>query len=240
MPNDYFQFQQFRVQQGNTAMKVCTDACIFGAWIARDLKNCSGNMLDIGTGTGLLSLQVAQKTELQIQAIELDKAAALEAADNFQQSPWNARLQVIQGDVRSYSSEIHFNYIISNPPFYDNDLPSGNKQRDIALHSKELTLAELIESIQRLIQPDGKWAILLPEHRRTKVIQLAQHFGWQLEKQLLVSQQAALPPFRGCLLFSKKNEQTVFETELLAIRYMEAYSSGMQALLSDYYLAFAS
>jgi tRNA1Val (adenine37-N6)-methyltransferase len=239
MPNDYFQFQQFRVQQGNSAMKVCTDSCIFGAWMANQLQDCTGNLLDIGTGTGLLSLLVAQKNQLQITAIELDEAAALEAAGNFQQSPWHNRLKVIQADVRDFSAEARFDYIISNPPFYDNDLPSGNEQRDIALHSKELKLEALINSINRLITASGKWAVLLPEHRRTYAIQLAQQSGWYVEKQLLVSQRAAVSPFRCCLLFSKRDDLVV-ETEILYIRELEEYSAGMRALLSDYYLAFAS
>jgi tRNA1Val (adenine37-N6)-methyltransferase len=238
MPNDYFQFQQFRVQQGNSAMKVCTDACIFGAWMANHLQDCTGNLLDIGTGTGLLSLLVAQKNQLQITAIELDDAAALEAAGNFQQSPWHKRLEVVQADIRDYAAEVPFDYIISNPPFYDNDLPSGNEQRDIALHSKELKLEALITSIQRLLQPAGKWAVLLPENRRTFAIELANQAGWFLEKQLIVSQRAAVSPFRCCLLFSKKDDLVV-ETEILYIRESEEYSAGMRALLSDYYLAFA-
>ena len=238
MPNDYFQFQLFRVQQGNSAMKVCTDACIFGAWIAKQLQNCTGNLLDIGTGTGLLSLLVAQKNQLQILGIELDEGAALEAAGNFQQSPWKQRLQVIQGDIRTYTSEILFDCIISNPPFYDNDLPSGKEQRDIALHSKELKLEALITSINRLLQPAGKWAVLLPEHRRAFTIELASQSGWILEKHLLVSQRLGVAPFRCCLLFSKM-DYLVVETETLHIRESEAYSAGMRALLSDYYLAFA-
>jgi tRNA1Val (adenine37-N6)-methyltransferase len=238
MPNDYFQFQQFRVQQGNSAMKVCTDACIFGAWMAKQLQDCTGNLLDIGTGTGLLSLLVAQKNQLQITAIELDEAAALEAAGNFQQSPWQKRLEVTQADVRDYSAEAPFDFIISNPPFYDNDLPSGNEQRDIALHSKELKLEALITSIHRLLQPAGKWAVLLPEHRRLFAIELANQSGWYLEKQLLVSQRLGVVPFRCCLLFSKRDDLFI-ETETLHIRESEAYSAGMRALLSDYYLAFA-
>jgi tRNA1Val (adenine37-N6)-methyltransferase len=238
MPNDYFQFQQFRVQQGNSAMKVCTDACIFGAWMAKQLQDCTGNLLDIGTGTGLLSLLVAQKNQLQITAIELDEAAALEAAGNFQQSPWQKRLEVTQADVRDYSAEAPFDFIISNPPFYENDLPSGNEQRDIALHSKELKLEALITSIHRLLQPAGKWAVLLPEHRRLFAIELANQSGWYLEKQLLVSQRLGVVPFRCCLLFSKRDD-LVIETETLHIRESEAYSEGMRALLSDYYLAFA-
>jgi tRNA1Val (adenine37-N6)-methyltransferase len=237
MPNDYFQFQQFRVQQGNSAMKVCTDACIFGAWMAKQLQDCTGNLLDIGTGTGLLSLLVAQKNQLQITAIELDEAAALEAAGNFQQSPWQKRLEVTQADVRDYSAEAPFDFIISNPPFYENDLPSGNEQRDIALHSKELKLEALITSIHRLLQPAGKWAVLLPEHRRSFAIELANQSGWYLEKQLLVSQRLGVAPFRCCLLFSKR-DNSVIETETLHIRESEAYSGGMRALLSDYYLAF--
>jgi tRNA1Val (adenine37-N6)-methyltransferase len=238
MPNDYFQFQQFQVQQGNSAMKVCTDACIFGAWMAKQLQDCTGNLLDIGTGTGLLSLLVAQKNQLQITAIELDEAAALEAAGNFKQSPWQKRLEVIQVDIRDYSADVPFDYIISNPPFYDNDLRSGNEQRDIAMHSKELKLEALISSIPRLLQPAGKWAVLLPEHRRAFTIELANQSGWFLEKQLLVSQRMGVVPFRCCLLFSKRDDLFI-ETETLHIRESEAYSAGMRALLSDYYLAFA-
>src|ERR1700761_7170285 len=124
MPNSYFQFKQFTVYQDQCAMKVCTDACILGAWFAHKAPAWS-HVLDIGSGTGLLMLMLAQKHKGEINGIELDLAAFRQLKENIGQSPWAPMLRVFPGDVRSYSFPGKFDFIITNPPFYEGDLEAS-------------------------------------------------------------------------------------------------------------------
>ncbi|MEI8111073.1 MAG: methyltransferase [Chitinophagia bacterium] len=237
MPNDYFQFQQFRVQQGKAAMKVCTDACIFGAWLAREWRGADGLLLDIGTGTGLLSLQVAQETQCRIEAIEIEMSAYQQADENFKASLWANRIRALKGDIRSFEPEYLYDFVISNPPFYENDLVSDNAKRNLALHSSELTLESLIFGMNKLLQPGGKWALLLPARRRNPAIENAEKNGWKLIKECMIRNQPSSKPFRHCLLFSR-NVVNETEREDVYIKDNGVYSDWMQQLLQPYYLAF--
>ncbi|WP_341836389.1 methyltransferase [Chitinophaga pollutisoli] len=117
MSNSWFQFKQFRVEQGDSAMKVCTDACIQGAWTARHLQSSPHpeRILDIGAGTGLLGLMLAQQTTSIIHAVELDPASARQGMVNFGSSPWATRLWLAEGDIRTFKFEDRYDFIISNP-----------------------------------------------------------------------------------------------------------------------------
>jgi len=238
MPNDYFQFQQFRVQQQNAAMKVCTDACIFGAWLAREWKGAGGRLLDIGTGTGLLALLVAQQTECMIDAIEIEQAACHQAIDNFNASPWSNRIRAIEGDIKIYQPHQLYEYVISNPPFYEQDIMSEDAKRNIALHSSELSLEKLISRMENLLVPGGKWALLLPARRRDDAITFASKNGWELIKECVIRNQPDSKPFRHCLMFSKQPENKT-QREDVYIKENGNYSEWMQHLLQPYYLAFA-
>ncbi|MBU3744187.1 MAG: methyltransferase [Sediminibacterium sp.] len=238
MPNDYFQFQQFRVQQQHAAMKVCTDACIFGAWLAREWKGATGNVLDIGTGTGLLSLLIAQQTECRIDAIEIESAACQEAAENFKASPWANRIRAIEGDIKNYQPEQLYEYVICNPPFYEQDLVSEDVKRNVALHSSAVTLETLISRMNSLLKPGGKWALLLPVRRREYANEIAGMNGWELKKECIIRNQPDSKPFRHCLIFSKQPSQAT-ATEAVYIKENGSYSEWMQQLLQPYYLAFA-
>ncbi|MEO8711563.1 MAG: methyltransferase, partial [Parafilimonas sp.] len=168
MPNDYFRFKQFIITQDKCAMKVCTDACLFGAWAAHNPQLEASNILDIGTGTGLLSLIYAQKNmHASIDAIEIDEAAVQQARENFEASIWKERLHVYNTSIQQFatSSNKKYDVIICNPPFYENDLKSENKQRNLALHSDALTLEELISDVDLLLGDDGSFFVLLPFHR---------------------------------------------------------------------------
>jgi tRNA1Val (adenine37-N6)-methyltransferase len=164
MANPYFQFKQFTIHQDQCAMKVCTDACIFGAWFADKIPDHS-TILDVGSGTGLLMMMLAQRSRSEVHGIELDLSSFKQLKENINQNKWRERLKVFPGDARTYSFPVKYDFIIANPPFFENDLPSESGPEQVAKHSKELTLDELVKLIDNNLEPHGSFGILLPFHR---------------------------------------------------------------------------
>lgn len=237
MSNDYFRFKQFTVWQKLAAMKVCTDACLFGAWIADKLSKKETQaeyILDIGAGTGLLSLMLAQKTAAIIDAIELDASAAHQAKENFEASPFKDRLSIIQGDIRQTNPIKKYDLIICNPPFYEKDLKSPMLQRNLALHSHSLTFQELLKVVAELLNAQGVFVVLLPHQRSVEFIQVAATYHLHLHEQCLVKQTERHSYFRSMCLF-RKNEAEI-ETSVLKIKEHGQYSQQFVELLKDYYL----
>lgn len=216
-------------------MKVCTDACLFAAWLADELEKMKvENILDIGSGTGLLSLMIAQKNPANIHAVEIDKEAAKQATENFSASPWSDRLKVFHGSIQDYQPAAQYDFICSNPPFFENDLKSSNEQRNTALHSSDLSSGELIASIKRLLRPTGHFALLLPYHRSAIVEQLAIRQGFYLHKKISVQQTEKHVFFRSMLMFGSGEKALVEKT--MIIREKGEYSADFTLLLTDYYL----
>lgn len=240
MPNTYFQFKQFIIHQDHCAMKVCTDACLFGAWVAGKVSSVQMTVdrnhlraLDIGTGTGLLSLMLAQKTTYWIDAVEIDTTAAQQAMENAKASAWNDRIEVHQSNIIDWTSE-SYDLIISNPPFFENDLKSADDNRNLALHDAGLTLDTLFQEVKRLLGPNGSFAVLLPAHRLTAALQLGKQYGFSAIETVKVSQTEKHTPFR-VMLWLERGE-TVGEEYSLLIKENGVYSAGFVALLRDYYL----
>ena len=125
MANTYFQFKQFIIHQDQCAMKVCTDACILGAWFAEKIPSQSA-VLDIGSGTGLLMLMLAQKNKSEIDGIELDLSSFKQLKENISISKWKESLHAFPGDVRTFSFSSKYDFIIVNPPFFEGDLLSSS------------------------------------------------------------------------------------------------------------------
>ena len=235
MANGYFQFKQFTVQQDQCAMKVCTDACIFGAWFAAKTADYT-TVLDIGAGTGLLSLMLAQKSNSEIHGIELDLGAYKQLKENIQQSIWKERIRVFPGDARTYAFPIKYDFIITNPPFFENDLPSASEEEQIAKHIKQLSLEELISVISRSLEPHGGFGILLPYHRWEYFNKLATENGFSLVENLLVKQTPKHDFFRSILHYSRTNDQFNPTFELTIKGEDGNYTEEFTELLKDYYL----
>ncbi|MFM7359304.1 MAG: tRNA1(Val) (adenine(37)-N6)-methyltransferase [Sediminibacterium sp.] len=236
MPNDYFQFQQFRVEQVKAAMKVCTDACIFGAWVAQLLGQQHGRLLDIGTGTGLLALMVAQQTGLKIDAIDIRTEAVDEAGNNFRSSPWSDRLNCFHGDIRRWRTDESYDAVICNPPFYENNLRSTDDEKNDAMHSERLTLEELVQAVNKMLKPGGGWGILLPHARVGYFLDVTNRIGWKLLHRLDVYNEGKKEPFRSCMWLGKEGEATM--RQQLTIKQSGIYTEEFRTLLGSYYLAF--
>jgi tRNA1Val (adenine37-N6)-methyltransferase len=239
MPNDFFRFKQFTIYQQYCAMKVCTDACLFGAWTASIITNeklPAGYVLDIGAGTGLLSLMLAQELKGSIiHAVEIDAAAARQAGENFEASPWGGQLDVFNTSIQFFSPGQQYDFIITNPPFFQNDLASPNAQRNVALHSHQLSLEELITVIQTHLSAQGYFAVLLPYQRTPLFETLAQRAGFCLQKRALVQQTPKHNLFRSMLLFGR--EQKISEQTTIIIKDARGnYTDAFVSLLKNYYL----
>ncbi|HQY12814.1 MAG TPA: methyltransferase, partial [Ferruginibacter sp.] len=230
-----FQFKQFTVFQHKCAMKVCTDACLFGA-LAAGYKPQTTNGLDIGTGTGLLSLMLAQKDpDAVIDAVELDTDAAEQARENFAASPWKERLNIFNADILSFKTEKSYDFIISNPPFFEDDLRSPDETKNNAKHDTSLSLNELVRVAQQILAADGSFAVLLPYQRVNYFTEEAGRQGLHLVQQVLVKQTEKHNYFRGILFFNRKKTQPV--TASINIKDKEGnYTPEFVAALKDYYL----
>src|SRR5579863_9448271 len=208
MPNSFFQFKEFTVHQDKCAMKVCTDSCILGAWFAEKIPSYSF-VLDIGSGTGLLMLMLAQKTKAEINGIEIDISSVKQLQQNIADSRWKERLKIFPGDVRVFSFADKYDFIITNPPFFENDLETHQEQKNIAKHSKELNLQELILVICNNLKSSGSFGILLPYHRGEYFEKLALENNFHLLEKLSVRQTPAHDFFRAVMHFSHSNENVL-------------------------------
>ena len=238
MPNAYFKFKEFTVYQDRSAMKVTTDSCLFGAWIAQDLSESKEKftMLDIGAGTGLLSLMVAQKNNAWIDAVEIDKEAAIQAAENIASSHWPERIRVIHENIIDHKTAGLYNVIISNPPFYENELASPNKEKNKAHHSTELSLRQLFEVFYNNLDEQGVFYILLPFKREKEAEALLEEFHFHVSKKIMVSPSPVHQPSRIMMRGSKNNSSALEVSGLLIKDDEQEYSSAFTELLKDYYL----
>jgi tRNA1Val (adenine37-N6)-methyltransferase len=216
-------------------MKVCTDACILGAWFADKISPYS-TVLDIGAGTGLLMMMLAQRSQNEIHGIEIDEAAYRQLQENTSQNDWQQRLTVFQGDARSFPFPQKYDFIISNPPFFESDLLSANDREQIAKHSTLLTLDELIKVIANNLQPQGSFGILLPYHRWEYFDQLASQHHFSLTQKLVVKQSPKHAPFRSILQYTRAKVDFATTVDLTIQQIDRVYTPEFVKLMKDYYL----
>ena len=180
-----FSFKQFNISQDRCAMKVGTDGVLLGAWAP--IFHQPYNILDIGAGTGLIALMLAQRSSAeQIDAIEIDEDAYEQCVENFEKSNWNDRLFCYHAGLDEYTDELfeeeEYDLIVSNPPFYSENYSSGDEKRDQARFQDALPFDELIESAQALLSNNGIFAVIIPYKEEERFIQLAKSIGLFLLK----------------------------------------------------------
>lgn len=215
-------------------MKVTTDACLFGGWVAAQMKGSVGQVLDIGAGTGLLSLMLAQEARGIIDAVEIQERDYQQALRNVDDSPWSGRIQLIHGDVVQFNPDDRYDWIISNPPFYESDLKGNQQNKNIAHHDEGLLLTDLIASIKRLLKEDGIFFVLYPAKRETALIAAINDAGLFVEEACLVQQTEKHEPFRIMLKGSTKANN--IQKTSITIKEHSEYSADFIQLLSPYYL----
>ena len=221
-------------------MKVCTDACLFGAWVAagmeqRELNEKNNSMLDIGCGTGLLSLMLAQKTGGTIDSLEMEENASLQATDNINNSDWKDRINIIHADVKQFKFTNHYDLIISNPPFFENDLRTAKLAANMARHDETLTLETLLSIVSLRLSPEGSFAVLLPYQRSAYCMTIAASVHLFPADIVSVKQSTHQKYFRSMMLF-KKQPSIIPAVRELVIKDGNDYTADFRELLTDYYL----
>lgn len=247
-----FRCKQFFVAQQQGAMKVSTDALLLGAWCPAPAQ---GDVLDIGTGTGILALMLAQRTlpAQSIDAVELDSAAALQAAANVRHSPWPTRIRVIERDILTYpgspdhQSARRYRLIISNPPYFTAALVSQRPDKAAARHNSGLPFADLLMVAAKLATTDGQLALVLPVQESLRLQALAPAAGWFLQQQQPVVAVPGKTPWLDLLLFSRQAADAAALADgrapaplpALLVRQTDGqYSLAYKTLLQDFYLKF--
>ena len=240
LPNTYFQFKQFTINQDRTAMKVTTDACLFGAWIAKDVAESGRRInkaLDIGAGTGLLTLMFAQKNEgVHIDTVEIERNAAIQGKENLEDSPWWERTTMVYADIKMLSPVKKYDVIFSNPPFYEKELESPDAIRNMAHHSGGLSLDELLQAIALRLETGGIFYILLPYKRNDEIEQIIKKHSLHIHEKLLVSQSTKHNYFRIMLKGGKEESAEIRASELSIVDNQQQYTPEFTDLLKDYYL----
>jgi tRNA1Val (adenine37-N6)-methyltransferase len=233
--NPYFKFKQFTIYQDKCALKVCTDSCILGAWFSQKIASYS-RILDMGSGTGLLMLMLAQKTKGNIEGIEINLETYKQGKENITASIWRERLKSHPGDIRSWYSIDKYDFIISNPPFFEEDLKAKSEEKNVAKHSSELSLEDLMAAIKKNLRESGSFGILLPFHREPYFTKLAMDSGFYLTEALRVRQTPAHGFFRSVLHYSGNKAPESSGYEITIHQGNQEYSAEFKELMKDYYL----
>jgi tRNA1Val (adenine37-N6)-methyltransferase len=232
-----FQFKQFTVQQDRCAMKIGTDSVLLGAWTP--IENKPFSILDIGAGTGILSLMLAQRSAAeQIDSLEIDEDAYEQCVENFENSPWSDRLFCFHAGLDEFIEEPEDEYdiIISNPPFYSEDYKSDNSQRDLARFQDALPFEDLIEAADLLLSENGIFAVIIPFKEEERFIDLCAEVELFPVKVTRVKGSHTTPIVRSLLAF-KRYELSVLEADELVIEInRHEYTYDYINLTKDFYL----
>ncbi len=232
-----FRFQQFSVLQQHSGMKICTDAVLFGAMAP---VNPGDHVLDVGTGTGVLALMVAQLGAAKVTAVELTQEAFKEAAINFNTSPWADRLEVVHQDIQSFAltADRRYDLIISNPPFFENHSKTADALRNTARHTDQLPFVDLIGIAGQLLSAQGLFYLLIPAHAAAKFSAQALAAGFYRVNQTDFRGYAHNQAKVSALTFSRT--EAVSTVRLLTIYESNGvYSQESEAYLTDFLLRFA-
>lgn len=234
--NNYFQFKQFRVDQERAAMKVGIDGVLLGAWADFDHEQ---RILDVGAGTGLLSLMAAQRTmESRVDAVEIEPEAAEEAVQNFSNSPWSERLQLFVSPFQHFETAEKYDHIISNPPFFEDSPKSNDHKRAKARHADSLTLSDLLTKAVKVMAPQSKISLVLPADKEDRLRYLALTFGFYVSRFARVFPDETKKSHRILVELSPEYKVDFLESIYVRNAVSGEYTDQYRKLTKDFYLAF--
>ena len=235
-----FRCKQFYVAHDRCGMKVGTDSLILGSWVASDGIT---SVIDIGTGSGILSLMLAQRlanagTDYFIDAVEIEPEAAQQAAENFQASPWSAHITSHCTDIGLWPSSQGYDLMVSNPPYFHPGQQLTCLKRQQARLEERLSLAELMVQAQRLSHPNSLLALIIPCGRQAELVRVGEQHGWFLQRELTISTCKGKAASRVALSFVRLKPEQVMVEDLLIRDEQHRYTEAFQQLTQAFYLAF--
>ena len=235
MANDYFQFKQFTVRQQHCAMKVGTDGTLLGAWAQTSVG--SSRVLDVGTGTGLIALMMAQRyPEAQVIAIDIDEKAVFQAQENVSASPFADRIKVLEADVQTFEDSVKFDSIVCNPPFFEDSLVCPDPQRTEARHTVSLGYRQLMESAFRLLKDDGRFSVIIPADCRSRLESEAHLRGFFISSLCSVQTTPKKAPKRYMIEFVKQTVNEIDITNGILESSPQIRSDWYRELTQDFYI----
>lgn len=235
MPSSVFQFKHFTIHQDRCAMKVGTDGVLLGAWVK---VNGANKLLDIGTGTGLIALMLAQKSNAFIDAIDIDQSAFEQASENVSLSPWRDHIRIVHSALSDYKPGYRYDLIVSNPPYFIDSYVAIDEARNKARSaSASLTYDELLNGVVRLLNSTGRFCVILPFKEGQLFREKAEQNG--LFCNVLVNVRTGKDkPFKRVLMEFSRREAELQEEELVIHYENRDFTEEYKKLTGEYYLAF--
>jgi len=236
-PGEKFRFRQFEVSHYRSTMKVGTDAVILGAWLE---VSSAKNILEIGTGCGIIALMLAQKSAAIIDAIDVDEESANEAGENFANSPWNNRLKSFHFALNDFADKKAgiYDLIVSNPPFFQNSLLPPSEKRQLARHNSNLSFEDFLDYGSRLLSHDGRLVVILPVSEEMKFIEIAEKKSLFLLSKLEIFPKPSKPKKRVILVFSSTKRENPNIDSIILRNEDGHYSDDYRRVTKDFHAGF--
>jgi tRNA1Val (adenine37-N6)-methyltransferase len=237
----YFHCKQFSVLQDSAAMKVHTDGCLLGAWTAARIPEVNGRVLDVGTGTGIIALMLAQRFGNPVDAIDLDGESAAVAAHNFAASPWANRMKAIHSPIEGFRPKAGYGLLVCNPPYFQNSLHSPLVKKNLARHQSAMGPAHLFEAADQLLLPEKAYfTLIIPAKQAGEMEELAKTHHLSLYHKVWVNSGGKKPKARLILAFSREgiDPRHIGQEAITLKGEVMGYSAAFSELLKPYYTIF--
>lgn len=235
MVNPIFAFKEFSVKQDKCPMKISTDSVLLGAWVK---PNKAKRILDIGTGTGVIALMLAQRSQAKIDALDISEDAYLQAKENFSESKWKANLRCYLSSLQDFSLKVKYDIIVSNPPYFFCPVTHQDKEGSQAKYTHKLSFCELVEGVVRLLSPKGKFYVILPIHEGACFTNEAEKKELFLTKFIWVKTTNRKKTPKRILMQFEFKRKAFSDDEVLVIQSDNDYTDEYKALTKDFYLRF--
>lgn len=237
--NNYFKFKQFTIEQDRCAMKVGTDGVLLGAWANLPADERVARFLDIGSGSGLLSIIAAQRASgLMIDGIDIENDAVEQARENAEKSLWSSRIQFFNSSVQNFQPEYRYDYIVSNPPYFINSLKADHEARAVARHANTLSYSELAQNVDRLLTDEGIFSVIFPYIEANIFIVEAAKNSLFCQRRMDVRGTASRPVKRVLLQFRRQRGNVLNEELVIEEEQRHSYTPKYKELTKDLYLKF--